>query len=107
MPVLRWNAPQYFWCYSDEKAFFTWLESITGVKRVKGVGADLFIYLRSSTITDKTLRDFIGIYTRYNGDLSQLAQFLTPKNQAWFKNPEMYWYRAVFNPPKRRKKAAA
>ncbi len=82
--------------YSDEKAFFTWLESISAVKRVEGIGRELFIHLRSRRLSRIALLDLIAIYKRYDGDMSQLAQLLTPENQHWFKDPKMYWHKEIF-----------
>lgn len=86
----------HYWAYSDEKAFFTWLESITGVKRVEGVGRELFIHLRSRKISRTAFLDLIAIYKRYGGDMSQLAQLLTPENKHWLKDPKMYWHKEMF-----------
>ncbi len=96
MPIIKWNAPMAYWAYSDEKAFFTWLESISGVVSVKGIGRELFIHLRSRRMSRTALMDLIAIYKRYGGDLSQLAQLLTPENEHWFKDPIMYWHKDMF-----------
>src|SRR5579862_8515316 len=106
MTVLLWNARMTYGSYGDEKAFFTWLESISGVTRVVG-SADhgLVIHLRSKRLSQSALRDLLAIYRRYVGDMSQLAQFLTPENESWFKSPEKYWYKAVFKTAPRDYKA--
>jgi len=85
-----------YWGSGDEKAFFTWLVSIKGVKRTEGIGTDLWIYLRSRCLSDSALRDMIAIYKRYDGDMRQLAQFVTQKNKHWFKDPKQYWYKDIF-----------
>lgn len=100
MPQLLWNGPQSFFSYKDEEALFTWLKSIKGVTRVEGIPDNLIIHIRSKRLSDEALRDLIGVYTRYHGDLSQLKVFLTPKNKKWFKDPKKYWYAAVFKAPK-------
>jgi hypothetical protein len=104
MPKLLWNGSMRYYAYSDEKAFFTWLESIKGVRRVQGIGNQLVIHLRSKRLSDQTLRDLIAIYTRYEGDMSQLATFLTPKNKDWFKNKNAYWHASVFKSSKKRRR---
>ena len=104
MPTIRWNGPMHYWAYSDEKAFFTWLESITGVTRVEGIGRELFIHLRSRQLSRTAIMDLIAIYKRYGGDLSQLAQFVTPKNEYWLKDPKMFWHKEMF--PKRGSKVS-
>lgn len=79
----------------DEKAFFTWLGSIACVDEVVGVGQNLIVRLkRKPSSTD--LREFLGIFYRYRINMKPLAIFMTPRNQAWFCDPNMYWYKNVF-----------
>lgn len=80
----------------DEAAFFAWLKSIPGVIAVAGVGRELQIQLRSARLSQQGLRELIALYTRYDGNLNELAQFATDANSAWFKAPDAVWYRAVF-----------
>jgi len=80
----------------DEAAFFAWLKSIPGVIAVTGVGRELKIQLRSKRLSQQGLRELLALYTRYDGNLNELAQFATDANSAWFKAPNAAWYRAVF-----------
>jgi hypothetical protein len=97
MTTIQWNTrPLTFYSQLDEKAFFDWLESIPGVIRVEGRVWELMIHLRSRRIAQTSLRDLLAIYHRYGGDMSQLAQFLNPQNERWFKAPGTYWYKRVF-----------
>lgn len=81
---------------SDEAAFFGWLQSIPGVIRVHGQGRELVIELRSKRLSASSLRELIALYRRYEGNMSELAQFANASNSAWFQAPSAYWYKAVF-----------
>jgi hypothetical protein len=85
-----------YWSRKDEDAFFLWLQSIPGVTRVKGVGTQLIVSLRSKRLSDRALRDLIGLHMRYGLPMRSLAQFETPQNRLWFRSKQMYWYRKVF-----------
>lgn len=80
----------------DESAFFTWLSSIPGVVSVVGSGRELHIRLRSIRLSQHGLRELIALYTRYGGELSELAQFANKANSAWFKAPNAFWHQSVF-----------
>lgn len=82
--------------HGDEAAFFAWLKSVPGVIAVVGSGRELQIQLRSKRLSQQGLRELIALYTRYDGNLSELAQFATEANSAWFKAPNAVWHRAVF-----------
>jgi hypothetical protein len=80
----------------DEAAFFAWLNSIPGVVSVAGFGRELHIRLRSKRLSQHSLRELIALYARYDGEMSELAQFATDANSAWFKAPGAIWHRSVF-----------
>ena len=96
MTTLVWQEPMWYGSPGDERAFFTWLQSIPGVLSIRGEGRELHIRLRSKRLSTSSLREFIALYTRYQGRLSELAQFATPSNESWFKSKEAHWYRGVF-----------
>jgi hypothetical protein len=79
MAKLEWHAPMSYWSPGDEKAFFTWLESIGGVNRVEGRGRVLTIHLRSKRLSRTALRELVAIYKRYKGDMRELAPFRDSK----------------------------
>jgi len=85
-----------YWSQGDESAFFRWLESIPGVKGVKGQGLELIVTLRSSRISSLALRELIALHTRYNLPMQLLAQFETTTNKKWFRSKKAYWYSKVF-----------
>lgn len=96
MATLIWRAPMRYFSQGDEAAFFAWLKSIPGVIGVVGAGHELEIQLRSKRLSQQGLLELIALYTRYDGNLSELAQFATEANSAWFKAPNAVWHRAVF-----------
>jgi hypothetical protein len=94
MPVLKCHKTT-FYSQLDEEMFFHALKQISGVKKVEGW--DLFFAV-PSRLSNKTLRELLGLFFRYKVDMRQLAQFLTKSNRAWFHSPDAYWFKKVFSP---------
>lgn len=101
-----WNEPDSattitfpcpnFNCQLDEDHFFQWLKQIEGVKDVRGHLTELTVYLSVLHLADYALRDFIGLFYRYNIEPGVLQSQLTPQNELWFKHPDSYWYTNIF-----------
>ena len=87
--------PKIFYSYLDEKHFFYWLEEIPAVKNVLGVisGLELTII---QPLDQPNLRDLIAVMKRYQLDMTCLADFCTPENEFWFRDPEKYWHTDIF-----------
>ena len=84
MPRLVWSAPMRYSSAGDEAAFFGWLQSIAGVIRVEGRGCELVIQLKSSRVSEATLRELKAVFKRYEGNLGDLEVLNTVSNQvAW------------------------
>jgi hypothetical protein len=96
MAELIWKAPMKYFSQADETSFFEWLQSIPGIIGVDGRGRELVIRLRSTSLSEASLRELIALYRRYEGDMSELAQFANRSNSVWFQSPTAYWYKAVF-----------
>jgi hypothetical protein len=96
MATLIWQAPMRYFSHGDETAFFSWLQSISGVISVQGHGRELHIRLRSKRLSAQSLREFIALYQRYRGNMNELAQFSNQSNSSWFADPKAYWYSQVF-----------
>jgi hypothetical protein len=94
MPILKCHKT-VFYSQLDEEMFFAGLKKISGVKNIEGQGWDL-LFSVPSRVSEKTLRELLGLFFRYKIDMSQLAQFITEKNKAWFESPEAYWFTKVF-----------
>jgi hypothetical protein len=90
MPILVVHERTYY-SQLDETAFFKWLESIAGVKKVVGTRDGLMVSLRSSRLSEPALRDLIALHFRYGLPMHRLAEFETPQNRSWFRAPHMYW----------------
>jgi hypothetical protein len=86
------------WFYSqlDEAMFFEALKRISAVKNIEGSGPDLFISV-PTRLSNKTLREVIGLFFRYDIDMRQLAAFLTERNRTWLHDPETFWFEKVFS----------
>jgi hypothetical protein len=78
-----WKVSIFYLSEGDEDAFFGWLQSIPGVVSVSGQGTELSIRLRSSRMSKVALREFIALYDRYKGNMTELAPFVTPANASW------------------------
>ena len=93
--ILQGEACHYY-SPGDEAAFFTWLEAIPGVTNVRGIGRELIVTLRSRRLSDKALRELIGLHWRYGLPMRSLAQFENKRNRQWFRSKEKFWYGKVF-----------
>ena len=96
MTQLVWTAPTTYYSAGDERAFFAWLQSIPGVVKVEGRGRELCVHLRSKRLSAAALRELLALYSRYQGNMRELAQFEQSSNASWFRNPKAYWYEGVF-----------
>jgi len=93
---LVWRAPLHFLSPGDEAAFFVWLHGMPAVVGVHGLGRELHIQLKSKRLSQTSLREFIALYGRYDGDLTELACFANTTNASWFSSPSEAWHDAVF-----------
>ncbi len=89
-----------FYHQSDERAFFEWLERIPCVSSIRGEGTDGLVVKFKRRPGKDDLLQLLAICHRYNVDMRQLAKFETSENRDWFRKPDMYWYRAVFDEDK-------
>ena len=94
MPTLKCSNTVFF-SQLDEAMFFDALNKISAIKKIEGRGSDLFLSVPSH-LSDKALRDLLGLFFRYELDMRQLAHFLTPKNRSWFRVRKKYWFKRVF-----------
>ncbi len=76
----------------DEKHLFEWAMEIPGVVRWE---QDTLV-VRSRVISRSSLRDLIALFSRYDIEMRQLAQFKNWKNEEWFASSQMYWHDLVF-----------
>jgi hypothetical protein len=87
-----------FYCYQDEKHFFSWLKTIKGIEQVTGAEKQLGLTL---TIKDTGLNaddwaDLIGLLMRYSVDMSPLRELVTPEHEAWLRGPKAYWHQKLW-----------
>ncbi|HEX8371789.1 MAG TPA: hypothetical protein VF585_03345 [Chthoniobacterales bacterium] len=95
MPILVCKRV-LFYSHGDEVAFLGFANSITAVKSVEEVSDCILLHV-SSRPSQQSLRDLIGLFTRYRiSEVSQLVVFLNDSNRAWFPDPRKFWYRRVF-----------
>ena len=95
MPLLKCHDT-VFYSQLDEDMFFGGLKKIRAVKKIEGRGPDLFVSV-PSRLSDKALRELVGLFFRYKIDMRQLAQFLTEKNRSWYQAEEKFWHKQVFS----------
>ncbi|MBR7634404.1 hypothetical protein [Janthinobacterium lividum] len=76
----------------DERHLFEWGMQISGALRWE---QDTLV-MKSSNLSQASLRDLLALFDRYQIPMKQLAQFRNAKNEAWFAAPEMYWHTQVF-----------
>jgi hypothetical protein len=81
----------------DEDAFFEWLKKIECIEEISGAGDELYLHIIADEIHEYDLHDLLGLFARYNIEMSQLARFLTKENKHWFyDNKKAFWRKKVF-----------
>jgi hypothetical protein len=68
-----------FYSPADEVSFFHFLQQIKAIRRVEGLGEDLFLHVKTP-VSIKSLRDLIGLFKRYNIGLNELKSLKNKKN---------------------------
>jgi hypothetical protein len=86
-----------FYSEMDEIMFLEWMNRISAIRKIEGLGASIFIYFRSNKISMKSLKELIGLFYRYDIDMKQLQIFLSRDNKAWFNSQTAYWYKKIFS----------
>lgn len=87
---------EYF-SQKDEDMFYQVLEECEGFISVSGSFDQITIEF-NDVICDESLRTLLGLFMRYEMDMSTFHQFLTKKNKRWFfDNKEAYWHKKVWS----------
>jgi len=100
-PHLIIPEPRLWFSSLDEAHFFAWLESIdmmaavTRVARGRNQDTDLELTFRKRP-DEAGIRDLIALTSRYTLDMHCLEVLCTPEHEAWLKDPQKYWYQAIF-----------
>lgn len=87
--------PATFYCESDEECFFGWLKSIPGMKNVTGTPGGLELDIEEP-IDKLSFYELVGLMTRYGLDRKALLPLCAKQSDPWFKDPQNYWFNAVF-----------
>ena len=81
----------------DEDAFFEWIRKISCVMNIEGYGNELHACINREKIDERSLRELLALFYRYNVDMKQLAVFLNENNREWFfENKVSFWHSKVF-----------
>ena len=90
-----------FYCLKDEDAFFEWIKKIGCIDETSAAGDELYLHIAADEIHDHDLDDLIGLFYRYDIEMTQLARFLTDDNKKWFyDNKIAFWHKKVFKDSK-------
>lgn len=76
----------------DEKHFFDWGKEIAGFVRWE----QHTLVLRSTRVSEQTLRNLLALFWRYEVPMQQLGQLQSERNATWFAASGTYWHRMVF-----------
>lgn len=77
-------SPLRFYSPLDEEALFEWLNKISVIITIEGVGRELLVSIDASTMSYEQLRNLKGVFKRYNFDLEQLKIFMNEGNKNIF-----------------------
>lgn len=82
---------------TDEKLFFQWIKEIECIEGTGGSGEDLYLYLKSTHLTEDDLYEVINFFKRYKIDIRQLRPYLTDENKELFMmRKKAYWNKPLF-----------
>ena len=84
-----------FYSQGDEEAFFEFARRIKGVRKIDGVRDEIQIHVQAR-LSDKSLRDILGLFQRYKIEMRQLSQFETDKNREWFRDSRKFWFKKIY-----------
>ncbi len=93
--MLLIREPALYYCEPDEDHFFAWLEAIPAVLSVKGTPDGLEVEL-VEPIDKPSFYELVGLMSRYGLDRKSLRVLCERQTDPWFKDPQNYWYEAVF-----------
>ena len=81
----------------DQEAFWEWIKKISAIDEIVKKEHVIFLHLNNSRVNNHTLDNLLGLFYRYNLEMTQLARFLNGKNKSWFyDNKKAYWHKKVF-----------
>ena len=80
MIVLRFHKLT-FYSQLDEEMFFATLKKISAIQEIEGKEWDIIVSV-SPTLSDKSLRELLGLFFRYRIDPKQLEPLLTPERRS-------------------------
>jgi hypothetical protein len=84
-----------FYSPGDELAFFDFARRIKGTREIGGVADEIHIHV-AARLSDKSLRDILGLFQRYKIEMRQLRQFETVKNSKWFRDERKFWFKKIY-----------
>lgn len=85
-----------YFSYSDEKHFFTWLESIEGIVSAKGTPQGLHVTFDGPLLTRAGAYDLIALFSRYGYPVALVRPFIDPADAAFFENRDGYWFEPLY-----------
>lgn len=86
------TQPVVYFSQLDEDHFFTWAQEIDCITSIE-MG---YLHIDPEKINEATLRDVLALLERYKLSAKSLTALCNSKNEIWFKNPQAFWYQAVF-----------
>jgi hypothetical protein len=85
-----------FYSSMDEDIFFEWLNRMESVESLSGAKDELYLDIVDRELNDQEIFDLIGLFSRYQIDMHQLAKLLTTKNEHVFEA----WHEEIFGKPR-------
>lgn len=73
-----------FYSSHDEDAFFEWINKITSIKKIKGVGDKVMLFVAKEGIVNDEIFDLYALFKRYGIKTNQINQVVDSKNLDFF-----------------------
>ena len=81
----------------EKDIFLKWIGNIDCIDKNIIKSDKIYFYFTVDDIHDHDLDNLIGLFYRFNIEMTQLARFLTDDNKKWFyDNKIAFWHKKVF-----------
>jgi hypothetical protein len=85
-----------FYSQGDERRLFQGFKEIVAIRNVEGVGRDLLLDIKISSLSKEAMRELLALLWRYGISLAPLQPISERKKFEWLINVQGYWHSDMF-----------
>ncbi len=81
----------------EKDIFFQWISKVDCIDKSLIQSDQINLYIAADDIHDHDLDNLMGLFYRFDIEMTQLARFLTDHNKKWFYDNKMaFWHKKIF-----------